>query len=50
MALDIGWADVVRLQNKTEGHKINVLLASLVKAGLEPLPAGLLGVPTVAGK
>lgn len=45
MALDIGRPDVVRLQNKMEGHKINVLFASLVKAGLEILPRTLLGVP-----
>ena len=45
IALDMGRADVVRLQNKTEGHKINVLLASLFKSGLEVLPNGLLGVP-----
>jgi len=43
MALDIGWPDVVRLQNKTEGHKINVLLASLVKGGLEVIPSNLVG-------
>lgn len=31
MAVDMGWPDVVTLQNKTEGHKINVRLASLLK-------------------
>lgn len=45
MALNIGWADVVRVQNKTEGHKPNVLLASLFKAGVEVLPNDLLGLP-----
>lgn len=49
MALDMGRPDVVRLQNKTEGHKINVLLASLAKAGLEILPCSLLGVATQQG-
>jgi hypothetical protein len=44
MALDIGRADVVRLKNKTEGHKINVLLASLLKGGLTILKAPLTGV------
>ena len=44
MALDIGSADVVRLRNKTPGHKINVLLASLIKNGLEPVHARMTGV------
>jgi len=44
MALDIGAPDVVRLKNKTEGHKINVLLSSLVKSGLEPIRASLTGI------
>jgi CRISPR-associated endonuclease Csn1 len=44
MALDIGSPDVVRLKNKTEGHKINVLLSSLVKGGLEPIHAQFTGV------
>jgi CRISPR-associated endonuclease Csn1 len=48
IALDIGWPDVVRLENRTEGHKINVLLASLHKAGLELMPAKLIGNPTLA--
>jgi hypothetical protein len=43
MALDIGRPDVVRLKNKTEGHKINVLLASLLKAGLTVHEEGLIG-------
>lgn len=34
MALDIGHPDVVRLKNKTEGHKINVRLATLLKSGM----------------
>lgn len=44
MALDIGSPDVVRLKNKTPGHKINVLLSSLVKNGLEPVTASFVGV------
>lgn len=44
MALDIGSADVVRLKNKTEGHKINVLLSSLIKSGLEPIQGTFTGV------
>ncbi len=44
MALDIGRADVVRLRNRTEGHKINVLLASLIKSGIAILKAPLTGV------
>jgi len=43
MALDIGLPDVTRLKNGTPGHKINVLLKSLVKAGLEPLSGDLIG-------
>ena len=43
MALDIGWPDVTRLKNGTPGHKINVLLKSVVKAGIEPLTHDLLG-------
>jgi hypothetical protein len=45
MALDLGRPDVVRLQNKVEGHKINVLLSSLLRDGLELLPVALEGVP-----
>jgi hypothetical protein len=44
MALDIGSPDVVRLKNKTEGHKINVLLSSLLRSGLEPVQAQLTGI------
>jgi hypothetical protein len=44
MALDIGAPDVVRLKNKTEGHKINVLLSSLLKSGLEPIHTPLTGI------
>jgi CRISPR-associated endonuclease Csn1 len=44
MALDIGSPDVVRLKNKTEGHKINVLLSSLIKGGLELIHASFTGV------
>ncbi len=48
MALDIGRADVVRLQNKTEGHKINVRLSTLLRDGLTILRPGLCGVAAVA--
>lgn len=44
MALDIGAPDVVRLKNKTEGHKINVRLATLIKDGMEVLRPPLTGV------
>jgi CRISPR-associated endonuclease Csn1 len=44
MALDIGSPDIVRLKNKTEGHKINVLLSSLIKGGLDPLHTPFTGV------
>lgn len=43
MALDIGLPDVTRLKNGTPGHKINVLLKSLVKAGIESLEGDLIG-------
>lgn len=43
MALDIGLPDVTRLKNGTPGHKINVLLKSLVKAGITPLNHDLIG-------
>jgi hypothetical protein len=46
MALDIGWPDVIRLKNKTPGHKINVRLATLHRDGLEILAANLSGLPT----
>jgi len=44
MALDIGSPDVVRLKNKTEGHKINVRLATLITDGLEIIKTPLTGV------
>jgi hypothetical protein len=44
MAVDMGWPDVITLKNKTEGHKINVRLSSLVKAGLQPLQVSLKGL------
>lgn len=43
MALDMGLPDVTRLKNGTAGHKINVLLKSLVKAGITPLNHDLIG-------
>jgi len=45
MALDMGWPDVVRLKNKTPGHKINVILKTLVRDGLEILRPSLTGLP-----
>jgi hypothetical protein len=42
--LDLGRPDVVRLQNKTEGHRINVRFASLLRDGLE------IGVTPLTGK
>ena len=44
MALDLGKSDVTRLQNKTEGHKINVLLASLMRDGLQICRTPLTGL------
>lgn len=44
IALDMGKPDVVRLQNKTEGHKINVRLATLMKDGLEIVKPSLTGI------
>jgi hypothetical protein len=44
MSLDIGSPDVVRLKNKTEGHKINVRLATLIKDGMEIQKTRLTGV------
>jgi CRISPR-associated endonuclease Csn1 len=44
LLLDIGQADIVRLLNRTEGHKINVLLATLLRDGLEIMPTRLVGV------
>jgi hypothetical protein len=49
MALDIGSPDVVRLRNKTEGHKINVLLSSLLRDGLEILETPLTGLTAASG-
>lgn len=43
MAVDMGWPDVVTLRNKTEGHKINVRLASLMKGRLSLKESGLAG-------
>ena len=45
MAIDFGTPDVVRLRNKMEGHKINVLLASLMKSNLKVLSTPLTGTP-----
>jgi CRISPR-associated endonuclease Csn1 len=45
LALDIGQPDVVKLQNKTDGHKINVLLSSLLKAKMAVADAPLTGIP-----
>ncbi len=50
VALDIGYPDVVRLQNKTEGHKINVRLTSLLAAGLECIDCPLIGLPSEAAE
>jgi hypothetical protein len=51
LAVDMGWADVIKLQNKTAGHKINVLLSSLLKNGLTickvPL-TGIMSCPTTS--
>jgi CRISPR-associated endonuclease Csn1 len=44
MALDIGCPDVVRLRNKVEGHKINVLLASLLKSEMRSVKTPLTGI------
>jgi len=44
IALDIGSPDVVRLKNKTDGHRINVRLATLIKDGMEVLRTPLTGV------
>jgi CRISPR-associated endonuclease Csn1 len=44
MALDIGRPDVVRLRNKVEGHKINVLLASLLRDGMGVQRRSLTGI------
>jgi len=53
MAIDIGQPDVVRLKNKTEGHKINVLLASLLKSKMEVVKTPFTGIsviPTTASR
>ena len=44
MAIDMGQPDVVRLKNKTEGHKINVLLASLLKNKMAVIKTPLTGI------
>jgi len=44
IAADIGQPDIVRLKNKTEGHKINVRLASLIKSKMTLVDAPLTGV------
>lgn len=44
MALDIGHPDVVRLRNKTDGHKINVLLSSLIRNGMTIVRVPMTGV------
>jgi len=46
IAVDLGFPDVVRLKNKMAGHKINVLLASLLKNGMRVVKPPLTGVPT----
>jgi CRISPR-associated endonuclease Csn1 len=43
LALDLGRPDIVRVQNKTEGCRINVLLASLIRDGLKILDVSLSG-------
>lgn len=51
MAIDMGQPDVVRLKNKTEGHKINVLLASLLKnkmTGIKTPLTGITACPTTS--
>lgn len=44
LAVDMGQPDVVRLKNKTEGHKINVLLASLLKCKMTVAKTSLTGI------
>ncbi len=46
MALDIGHPDVVRLKNKVQGHRINVLLFSLLKSGMQIVKTPLTGMAT----
>ena len=50
IALDIGRPDVVKLRNKTIGHKINVRLSSLLKDGMLVLKCPLTGVAAPAGE
>jgi hypothetical protein len=45
MALDMAYADVTRPKNGVEGHKINVLLATLLRDGMTVLNTPLTGVP-----
>jgi hypothetical protein len=47
MAIDIGQPDVVRLKNKTEGHKINVLLTSLLKNKMEVVKTPFTGISAI---
>jgi hypothetical protein len=49
IALDIGRADVVRLKNKTEGHKINVSLKTLMENGIIILKAPYTGISAHPG-
>jgi CRISPR-associated endonuclease Csn1 len=49
IAVDMGQPDVVRLKNKTEGHKINVLLSSLLKNKMNILKTPLTGIASLAG-
>ncbi len=44
LAVDMARPDVVVLKNKTEGHKINVLLSTLIKNDLEVLKTPLCGI------
>jgi hypothetical protein len=44
LMLDMGVPDVTRLKNKTEGHKINVRLSTLINDGLEVAKPSLTGV------
>ncbi|MGC8744266.1 MAG: type II CRISPR RNA-guided endonuclease Cas9 [Verrucomicrobiia bacterium] len=44
LSLDMGYSDTVRLKNKMEGHKINVLLSTLIKDGLKLLNTPYTGI------
>lgn len=44
MAVDMAYADVLRPKNGVEGHKINVLLATLLRDGMTILNTPLTGV------